>query len=150
MEVRTEPREQIASWVLDNAGVGGCFLPGYKAIGAFEGETLLAAVIFDGFTAQDCNMHICVGDSRGVTRRSIRAVFDYPFRQLRLGRVSAQVMDDNEKSLEFVQRVGFVYEGAKRMPGMKLQMLFGLLKTECRWCSDPVEHKFSQMLAGAA
>lgn len=153
MEIRIDPREAIAQWVLDTSGLRGCFLPGYKALGVFDGETLLGACIYDGFTAipgaLDCNMHVCIAHPRCLSRRVLRAVFDYPFCQLRLDRVSAQVMSDNEKSMEFVQRLGFVNEGAKRLQG-RYQVLFGMLRHESPWHTDPVEHQFAQMLAGAA
>lgn len=142
-----EPKEAVADWV--KAGFGGHFLPGYKVIAAFEGERLLGAVVFDAFTDKDCNLHIRVEDKRCVSRRVIRAIFDYPFRQMKLERVSVQVMADNEKSLEFVQRLGFVYEGAKRMKGGS-QLMFGLQIHECPWVTEPVEFEFAQMLKDAA
>ena len=147
MEIRIDPREQIAAWVLE--GFGGCFLPGYKAIGVFDGDRLMGAAIFDAFTDKDCNFHVRIADRRCVSRRTLRAVFDYPFRQLRLDRVSAQVMADNEESLEAVQRLGFVYEGAKRQKGPS-QLMFGLMVHECPWVTDPVEYEYAEMLKEAA
>lgn len=142
-----EPKEAIADWVKE--GFGGHFLPGYKVIAAFDGERLLGAVVFDAFSDKDCNLHIRVEDKRCVSRRIIRAIFDYPFRQLGLERVSVQVMASNAKSIEFVQRLGFVYEGAKRMKAGS-QLMFGLLLHECQWCTDPIEYEFAQMLKDAA
>lgn len=154
MEIRIEPREPIAQWVLDTSRVGGAFLPGYKTIGVFNGDILLGACVYDGFTAAanalDCNMHVCISDRRAMSRRVLRAVFDYPFRQLRLARVSAQIASGNAASLEFVQRLGFVYEGRKRLNGFDSIWLFGMLAHECAWMTEPVEHQFAQMLAGAA
>lgn len=147
MDLRIDPREQIAAWVLE--GFGGAFLPGYKAIGVFDGDRLMGAAVFDAFTDKDCNIHVRIADRHSVSRRTLRAVFDYPFRQLRLDRVSAQVMADNGPSLELVQRLGFVYEGAKRRIGAS-QLLFGLMRHECRWMSDPVEFEYAEMLKGAA
>lgn len=145
LEMRITPREPIAKWVLDNIGEpDGRFQDDYKAIGVFDGDTLLGAVIFDAFTRQDCNLHICVQDRRCVSRRIIRAVFDYPFRQLSLARVSVQVLESNSASLEFVQRLGFIYEGAKRLPAMK-QLLFGLQRHECHWLNEPI-YQFAEML----
>jgi hypothetical protein len=148
MDLRIGPREAIAQWVLDTAGLAGAFLPDFKVIGVFEGNTLLGAVVYDAFTARDCNLHICVSDRRCVTRRVVRAVFDYPFRQLHLDRVSAQVWSDNAPSLEFVQRLGFVLEGAKRLPD-KFQLQFGLQRHECHWLNEPI-YQFAELLKGAA
>lgn len=148
MEIRIAPREHIAKWVLQ--GFGGHFLPGYKAIAVFDGDRLMGAAIFDAFTPKDCNFHVRIADRRCVSRRVLRAVFDYPFRQLRLDRVSAQVMADNAESLKAVQKLGFVYEGAKRQKTWASQLQFGMLASECRWISDPVEYEYAQMLKGAA
>lgn len=148
MDLRIDPRELIAQWVIDTSGVGGHFLPDFKAIGVFDQERLMGAVIYDGFTPRDCNLHICVNDRRCVTRRVIRAVLGYPFTQLNLDRVSAQVWSDNQPSLELVQRLGFVLEGAKRLPD-KLQLQFGLQRHECSWLKEPI-YQFSELLKGAA
>lgn len=148
VDLRTEPREPIAQWVLDTCGLRGVFLPDFKVIGVFDEETLLGAVVYDGFTARDCNLHLCIHDRRCVTRRVIRAVFAYPFTQLRLDRVSAQVWEDNAPSLELVQRLGFVFEGAKLLPDTK-QLLFGLQRHSCHWLKEPI-YKFAKMLEDAA
>lgn len=132
MDLRIAPREPIAKWVLERIRSKGRFFDDYKAIGVFDDETLLGAVIYDGFTAKDCELHICLVDSRCVTRRVIRAVFDYPFRQLSLERVSANVLASNERSHEFVQRLGFVLEGVKRMKTENV-LMYGLQRHECRW-----------------
>lgn len=147
MDLRTGPRELIAEWIIETSGVGGHFLPDVRVLAAFEGERLLGAVAYDAFNARDCNMHVCIADHRFMSRRVLRAVFDYPFRQLKLERVSAQVMSNNDKSLEFVQRVGFVYEGAKRLAGFDMQMLFGMLKHECRWVTEPVEFAMQEVVS---
>lgn len=148
MDLRTDPREQIAQWVVE--GFGGHFLPGYKAIAVFDGDRLMGAAIFDAFTPKDCNVHLRIADKRCVSCRTIRAVLDYPFRQLKLDRVSAQVMADNAPSLELVQRLGFVYEGAKRQKTWASQLQFGMLITECPWITDPVEYEYAKMLESAA
>lgn len=144
MELRIEPRAAIAQWVLDKLASKGRFFDDFKTIGVFDGERLLGAVIFDGFTERDCELHICLHDRRAVSRRTIRAVFDYPFNQLRLERVSANVLASNQPSHEFVQRLGFTLEGQKRMKGENV-LMYGLMSHECRWIDSP-EYKFAEML----
>lgn len=111
-----------------------CWLDPHKSIAAFEGDRMLGAVVYDGFTPYDCNLHIALDDRRCVTPRTLRAVFAYPFEQLKLPRVTAQVGAGNVRSLNLVRKLGFVQEGVKRRGlGDEDELIFGLLRTECRW-----------------
>lgn len=133
MRLSIDNQDALAGWVSDRLGKGR-FLPDFKAIGAFDGERLCGAVIYDCITFYDCDLHIVLEDKRCVSRRIIQAIFDYPFKQLGLDRVTAQVTASNAKSLEFIQRLGFTYEGTRRKAVRgEDQLIFGLLKTSCRW-----------------
>lgn len=147
MLILSEPKGAIAQWVLDQVKSKGRFFDDFKTIGVFDGARLLGAVVYDGFTERDCELHICLHDRRAVSRRTIRAVFDYPFRQLRLERVSANVLASNEASHEFVQRLGFQLEGRKRFKGESV-LMYGLMRHECKWL-DSHEYKFAEMLKNA-
>lgn len=105
-----------------------------KSLAAMDGWKILGVVAYDGFTPHECQMHLAIEDRRCVTRRVLRAVFAYPFTQLKLARVTACVALSNAAILELVQRLGFVYEGRKRCGfGDEDELIFGLLRSECRW-----------------
>lgn len=101
---------------------------------AEEVPYILGAVVYDGFTPYECNLHVVVSDKRCVSRRVLRAVFGYPFKQVGLKRVTAQVAASNEKSQAFVRSLGFMLEGRKRAGmGDEDELIFGLLAEDCRW-----------------
>lgn len=105
-----------------------------KSIAALdENGFLLGAVVYDSFTPYDCCLHIALADKRCVTRRNIRAVFAYPFEQLHLARVTAQIAPSNARSLVLARHLGFLHEGTKRKGlGDESELIFGLTREECR------------------
>lgn len=105
-----------------------------KSISAWKDGRLLGAVVYDGFTPYDCNIHLAVDDRRCVTRQVLRAVFEYPFVQLKLDRVTALIAAENEASVDFCERINFSFEGFKRCAlAGEDELIYGMLKTECRW-----------------
>ena len=75
---------------------------------------LLGTVVYDSFSPFDCCLHIVIRDRRCVTRRTVRAVFAYPFEQLKLARVTAQIAATNMDMLRLARHAGFTLEGTKR------------------------------------
>lgn len=136
MHLVSQPREAIAQWLFTHfREKHERMAPDYRAIAVMEGERILLAVIFDCFYARDCNVSVAIEDKRGVTRGNLRAVFAYPFLQLKLPRISASVAADNPESLCLMHRWGFTKEGVKRAAcanGVD-EIQFGMLATECRW-----------------
>ena len=106
-----------------------------KSIAAFdENEVLLGAVVFDSFTPYDCCVHIVIRDKRCMTRGNIRAGFAYPFEQLRLARITAQIAPGNGESLRLARHFGFTLEGTKRKGlGDEDELIFGMTRENCRW-----------------
>lgn len=106
----------------------------HKSLAACEGERILGAVVFDGFTPFDCNVHVAIDDRRCVTRHVLKVIFSYPFVQLGLKRVSAQIPQSNIQSLRLAKHLGFTEEGRKREGmGDEDEIILGMLKSECRW-----------------
>lgn len=126
----------VAEWVRARIPKVAAWLPGFKSIAALDPINcgIYGAVIYDGFTPFDCNLHIAIADRRCVTRRTIRAVFAYPFEQLGLSRVTAQVGAKNERSQRFVADLGFVCEGVKvNGLGDEDELIYGMTRERCRW-----------------
>jgi hypothetical protein len=76
---------------------------------------------------------IMVLDPRCMSRRTLRAIFTALFSRAR--RLTAEVEPDNRRALRQVQRLGWVYEGYRRLglEGTRDTMMFGMLKNECRY-----------------
>jgi GNAT superfamily N-acetyltransferase len=78
-------------------------------------------------------VNIVVVDPRCMSRRVLRAIFTAAFTQAR--RLTAEVVPDNRRALRQVQRMGFVYEGYRRMGlgGNRDVMCYGMLKDDCKY-----------------
>jgi RimJ/RimL family protein N-acetyltransferase len=101
--------------------------------------SILAIVVFSGFTEWNCEVSAVVADAKGFTRRFIRAFLGYAFYQMKLARITAFVAEDNPKSLDLAQRLGFKVEGrARAWTGSKDAFLLGLLHDDAMklWFKD--------------
>ena len=78
-------------------------------------------------------VNVVVLDQRCMTRRALRAVFTAAFSQA--VRLTAEVEPHNRKALRQVQRMGFVYEGYRRMglEGSRDVMCYGMLRDDCKY-----------------
>jgi hypothetical protein len=76
---------------------------------------------------------IMVLDPRCMSRRVLRAIFTAAFTNAR--RLTAEVEPDNRRALRQVQRLGFVYEGYRRLglEGSRDTMMYGMLKGDCKY-----------------
>jgi RimJ/RimL family protein N-acetyltransferase len=68
-----------------------------------------------------------------MPRRVLRAIFTAAFAQAR--RLTAEVEPDNRRALRQVQRLGFVYEGYRRLglEGTRDTMMYGMLRGDCKY-----------------
>ena len=76
---------------------------------------------------------IAVFDRRCMTQRTLRAIFTAAFSQA--VRLTAEIEPHNRKALRQVQRMGFVYEGYRRMglEGSKDVLCYGMLREDCKY-----------------
>lgn len=89
---------------------------------------IIAAVIFTRWVGPDIHMHFA---GSNLTRRFIRAMWNYAFVQMRCERVTVTIRADNDRSLGLIWRVGFQYEGRLRRKEEHNDLLiFGLLRDE--------------------
>jgi L-amino acid N-acyltransferase YncA len=121
-------------WALERIPKLQAWMGEAKSIAAVERYQTLGVVVFDAFTPYDCCAHIVIEDKRCVTRRVLRAVFEYPFKQLGLKRVTGLVPESNVAALAFDLRLGFVQEGRKKWGlGDEDEIILGMTAESCRW-----------------
>jgi RimJ/RimL family protein N-acetyltransferase len=121
----------VAEWVADQTKIAG-FLGPHHSFGFFRDGLLAGACVFDSFTPHECSIHLAIADPP-VPEWAMRMAFAYPFKQLNLKRVSAQIRADNEAGIAIAKRNGFVEEGRKRKAaGDCDEVILGLLKEECK------------------
>lgn len=125
----------IDAWILKRIDKMACFMGQHHTLCAFSDDgDVLAAAAFDSFTPYECCVHVVVDERLGVTRGTLRQVFEYPFITCGFDRVTALVSSANARSIEFIQRLGFSLEGRKRKAiDGEDEIIYGMLKSECRW-----------------
>lgn len=134
MELCGNDHEHVGEWVRARVPKVERWLDGFRTLAAIEDGRVLGAVVFDGFTPFDCNMHIAIDDRRCVTRTILRLVFHYPFEQLGLARVTGLVPASNQAALDFDLRLGFRHEGRKvNALGDEDEIILGMTRETCKW-----------------
>lgn len=122
----------VGPWVCARAG--GTWVKGRgTAIGKMQDGILVAGVLFEDFTGANVVCHIA-GQGNWATRDYLRVIFDYPFKQLGVKRITAPVSSTNIKSINLVQRMGFTLECtlAQAIPDADLH-LFRMWRDECKY-----------------
>lgn len=125
--------QRLLPWAQER--IGCTFRRDAYTIGLEKDGELVAVVVFDGFSACDCNVHVASdGTGHWLTREFLVCVFAYPFIQLGLRRVTGLIAAKNQAALRFNRKLGFTQEGVCRhgMPDDDLVVL-GMLRSECRF-----------------
>ena len=74
---------------------------------------------------------------RWLNRDFLFAMFDYPFNQLGVNRITGLVAKKNKEARRFDEHLGFKYEGNMRHALADDDMLiYGMLKRECKWLKN--------------
>lgn len=84
----------------------------------------------------DGKVTLLILDPRCISRRVMRAMFTALFSKAK--RLTAEVEPDNRRALKQVQRLGFVYEGFRRLglEGTRDTMCYGMLREDCVYLPD--------------
>lgn len=68
---------------------------------------LLGGVVYYDHTGESLCVHVAGWDDHWVNRDILFCMFDYPFNQMGVKRVFAQIPADNQRSLDFNEKLGF-------------------------------------------
>jgi RimJ/RimL family protein N-acetyltransferase len=107
------------------------------AIGFTHATSLVAGVAYTMYNGANVWAAVAADPShrgRWATRANLRAIFDYPFRQLGCKRISALVYETNLVSQRFLTRLGFTREAtlADAAPDGHM-FVYALRAEDCRW-----------------
>lgn len=121
----------VVAWVAkqtNDFGNFGCAV----GIGWLVDGEIVAGVAYNEFNGPNINAHIAV--TRPLTREFVRVIFDYPFNQAGVNRVTCLIGEDNTKSRRLCEHFGFTEEArlAGAHPGGDL-IIYRLLRNECKW-----------------
>lgn len=122
----------IGPWVCQRAG--GKYIPGrYSAIGWVKNNSLVAGVLYENCNGANVIAHIA-GEGNWCNRLFLWVIFDYPFNQLKVSRITAPVSSSNQKCLRFINHLGFTHEATLKdaEPDGDL-LIYKMTRDECRW-----------------
>jgi RimJ/RimL family protein N-acetyltransferase len=126
--------EDVCRWVAERTG--GSYYPGSgSGIGCMKDGQLVAGVLFDNWTGRALQMHVASdGTRRWMTREFLRAVFAYPFEQLKLNKVIGVVDSTNADALRFDHHLGFVTEAVIKDAGKHGDLhILSMTRQQCRF-----------------
>lgn len=143
-----QPRELLFAWLSVRTNLKAA--EDFRAIGwVSDGLQLQAVVGYNGFVGRACQMHFATDDPAAITRRFVRAAFEYPFLQIGLEYLLAPVNSANQKILTFTRKIGF--QEVHRLPGCHEDggdlILLQMNRSDCRWIK---QHGHSTMARSEA
>lgn len=121
----------VGEWINARLGDDKSEIP-FVALGVVAGERLALGAMFFNQQEKDITLALAADPDVGFYRRAVAQVFAFPFVQLGLPRVTAEIPLSNEKSIAGAKWLGFVREGVKRRaaPDGGHVGVFGLLKKD--------------------
>jgi RimJ/RimL family protein N-acetyltransferase len=125
----------VGPWVCQRAG--GNWVEGSgAAIGWVSKGRLVAGVLYCEWNGANVICHMA-GEGNFLTRKYLYTIFDYPFNQLKVKRVTLPIASTNKKAIRFVKHLGFTLESTLQdaHPNGDL-LLFKMHKADCRWLGD--------------
>jgi len=124
---------RVAKWACEKTG-GAYSSYLFWAIGMEVDGKLVAAVYYDNYFVNSIFAHVVIEDKTCLTRDAIRAVFDYPFNQLKVNTVIGLVDSANTAAIKFDEHLGFKF--LAKIPEAHRNgdlLLYSMNKSECRW-----------------
>ena len=124
--------ERIGRWVCEKTG--GMYQQGNTGIALEHDGVLVVGIMYDGYTGASIAMHSRCDNPKATTREFYRRIFDYPFNQLGVKRVTGIVPSNNSRALQVDQKLGFKYETtlADYFPDGDA-VIFIMRREDCRW-----------------
>lgn len=130
-----EADRHVTDWVAARIpGVSGT-PENARAIGvADDGDVLVAGVVFSNWNGASLEASIASVGPGWATRRTLRAIFRYPFVQLGARALVALTKRRNRHARGFLRRLGFTERGP--IPGMYPDddgIVYSMSRKDCKW-----------------
>lgn len=123
---------RVGTWVCEAAG--GMCTEASRAIGLERDGLLIAGIMYDGYTGASIAMHSRCDDPRHVTRSFYWMIFDYPFNQLGVKRVTGLVSSANIRAQRTNEKLGWKRETtlSDYFPDGD-GIVYVMRREDCRW-----------------
>lgn len=126
----------VANWVqaqIPHAvnGFGPCV-----ALGIAIDDVLIAGVVYHEWRPayRSVQMSIAAASPKWATKGNLRAIFAYPFLDLKANRATAITPKRNRRARHLIEGTGFKLEGCARKGFLSDDaVIYGMLRNECRW-----------------
>lgn len=132
--------QQAADWVIQRINrfgdFGSCVGIALQKYENGEWQTV-AGVVYEDYNGPNIVAHIASdGSKRWLTRKFLWVMFDYPFNQAKVNRVTCYIGSRNDASINLCERLGFERETtlAGAHPDGDLH-IYRLWKKDCKWLS---------------
>lgn len=134
--------QPVVDWVSEH-GCDGRDLNPAVGFGIEQDGRLIAGVAFNDYNGANINMHVASdGSKRWMTRELLWMVFDYPFNQLKVKRITGLVSEGNRKAQYFDEHLGFVFETTLESAHPTGDLLvYRMFREDCRWLNMRIRHE---------
>lgn len=109
-----------------------------------EGQ-IVAGVAYANWNGVNVECHIASdGSKRWLTKKYLWTIFDYPFKQLKVNRITVCVGEGNTDSRRFVEGLGFTLEATlvSAHPTGDL-LVYRMFKESCKWVTSDFAKRYA-------
>lgn len=127
----------VVEWVAHRTSEFGSFGTDVGIGWQKDGE-IVAGVAYANYNGINMECHIASdGSKRWLTREYLRTIFDYPFKQANVRRITACVGEGNIESRKFVEHLGFRLEAKLRSAHPTGDIfIYRMWRDECRFIGN--------------
>jgi len=131
----------VVQWVEQQ--LGAVYATNAVGIGWRRRGRLVAGLVFEGYNRVNIFVHIAKLRGEPMPVELIAAMFDYPFRQLKVRRISALIANGNRQSKRFAKKLGGRLEGVMEDASEDGDLcIFGLLRKDAeKWLTEPYRRR---------
>lgn len=117
----------------------------------FERWRIIAGVAYAEFNGKNVVCHIAAEGRDWATRQYLWTIFDYPYNQLKVDRITVCIGEGNKDSRRFVEHLGFTREAnlSGAHPTGDL-IVYRQFRSDCRFLEEPYAKHGTTLLRAAA
>lgn len=135
MAARIVHGDDVCHWVARRAG--GTYSGGGVAFGLERDGELACGVLFEDYTGRAMKVHVAKDPDGSISRLWLYAFFGYAFNQVKVHKLIGPIDSNNEQSLTFARRLGFVDEAViKDAAPTGDIVLLTMTREQCRFLKD--------------
>jgi len=125
----------VATWVANMADADPRLTVG--AVGWLRDDDLTCGAFYENYTRRSITATIAVAPGAVVPKEFLRAIFHYPFVQLGCEKIVALIAENNWKSQNLVEKMGFEREAVVTdyYPEGDL-FIYSMTKSQCRFLEE--------------